>query len=352
MNKNAIMIAMSGGVDSAVSAYLASRNRKAAGVTMRLCTDKLCTAESADEDIRGAKAVCELLGLPHFVADLGEQFAQHVVEPFIAAYEAGLTPNPCVFCNKALKFGALLDFARKNGFERIATGHYARLERSAEGRTLLRRAADPTKDQTYMLWSLSQDVLARAEFPLGGLTKTEARALAAKLHFPMAERHDSQDICFVPDGDYAAFIERYTGRVTEPGSYIDQSGRVLGQHRGQLRYTIGQRKGLGIALGKPAFVTAKSAAHNTVTLGENEDLFKRRLVATDINLIPFDRLDRPMQLLAKARYRQEAAPARVEQTDAHTLVVEFETPQRAISPGQSLVLYDGDYVVGGGIIRE
>jgi tRNA-specific 2-thiouridylase len=345
MTDQSIMIAMSGGVDSAVAAYLASRGRKAAGATMRLFP-----SEAAESEIRGAADVCSLLGLPHFIADLGDNFLNDVIEPFVKAYEAGLTPNPCIFCNKSIKFGALAEFASQKGFERIATGHYARLEKHGE-RTLLRRAADPSKDQTYVLWSLPQSVLSRTEFPLGMLTKSEAREIAAELKFPMAERKDSQDICFIPDGDYVGFITRFRGRAPEEGDFIDGDGRVLGRHRGQLCYTIGQRKGLGIALGRPAFVTAKSATANTVTLGENTDLFTTRLTAKEINLIATDRLDRPMRLLAKARYRQEAALARVEQTDDDALTVEFEQPQRAISPGQSLVLYDGDYVVGGGIIQ-
>ncbi|MBE6701860.1 MAG: tRNA 2-thiouridine(34) synthase MnmA [Ruminococcaceae bacterium] len=340
---------MSGGVDSAVAAYLASTECNAAGVTMRLLTDNIGSKESADADEQGAAKVCRLLGIPHFVADLGHAFRQAVVDPFIAAYERGDTPNPCIFCNKAIKFGALLDFAIKCGYDKIATGHYIRLERTAD-RTLLRRAADDSKDQTYMLWSLTQDVLSKCEFPLGQLTKTEVRTIAATQNFPMAARKDSQDICFVPDGDYAAFIARVTGKTPVPGYYIDRDGRILGQHAGQLHYTVGQRKGLGIALGKPAFVTAKSAKDNTVTLGEHEELFTTRLVAKNINLIPFDRLERPRKMLAKARYRQTAAPATVTQLDENTLVVEFETAQRAICPGQSLVLYEDDYLVGGGFI--
>ena len=349
--KNKTMIAMSGGVDSAVAAYLASRERDAAGVTMRLCSAGVCDENAANEDCRGAAAVCRMLGIPHFVAELGAEFRERVVAPFIAEYEAGKTPNPCVFCNKAIKFGALLEFARQNGYENIATGHYARIEHDASGRALLRRAADASKDQTYMLWTLTQDVLKHVALPLGGLTKSEARELARELGFPMAARKDSQDICFVPDGDYAAFIEKMTGKAPVGGDFIDREGRVLGRHKGQLHYTIGQRKGLGIALGKPAFVTAKSAEKNTVTLGENEDLFGKRLVAKSINLIPFDEMAAPMKLLAKARYRHEAAMARVEQVDADTLAVEFDEPQRAICAGQSLVLYDGDYVIGGGIIQ-
>ena len=339
------MIAMSGGVDSAVAALLASGlAEKTAGVTMCLLND-----DAAQDDISGARQVCSLLQIPHYVADLKDDFSRFVIDPFVQAYEAGLTPNPCIFCNKSIKFGALLDFAVQKGYDRIATGHYIRLERQ-NGRTLLRRALDASKDQTYMLWSLSQNVLARCVFPLGELSKTEAREIAEENGFPMARKKDSQDICFVPDGDYAAFIRRFTGRIPAPGSYIDRNGNVLGTHQGQLCYTIGQRKGLGIALGKPAFVTAKSASDNTVTLGTNEELFTTRVMAKNINFIPFETLHTPRKLLAKARYRQEASPARVEQIDEHTLIAEFDTPQRAVCPGQSLVLYDGDYLVGGGYI--
>ncbi|MBO5355314.1 MAG: tRNA 2-thiouridine(34) synthase MnmA [Clostridia bacterium] len=350
MTEDKIIIAMSGGVDSAVAAYLASRGRCAAGVTMDLRSSGVGCDETAETDISGAATVCDMLGIPHFVAELGETFRKTVVADFIAAYEAGETPNPCVLCNKVIKFGALLDFATENGFDRIATGHYVKIEKNAEGRRLIRRAADLGKDQTYMLWSLSQDVLSRCEFPLGALSKAEVRALAAELKLPMASKGDSQDICFVPDGDYAAFIARTTGKTPVPGHFISMNGSILGQHKGQLHYTIGQRKGLGISLGKPAFVVAKSAENNTVTLGEDADLFTTRLAAKRINFIPFDRLDAPMRLLAKVRYRQEASPARVEQIGENELLVEFETPQRAICKGQSLVLYSDDYLVSGGII--
>lgn len=345
------MIAMSGGVDSAVAAYLVTQaHRRAAGVTMDITSPDVGCAQAAAEDIAGAAAVCAALGIPHFVADLGDIFRCEVVEPFIEAYEGGLTPNPCVLCNRAVKFGALLDFARKKGYSGLATGHYARTEISPSGRALLRCAADPTKDQTYMLYTLSQEVLHAVEFPLGALTKQQAREIAAELKFPMAHKKDSQDICFVPDGDYAAVIERLTGKPPQAGNFLSLTGEVLGRHKGQLHYTIGQRKGLGIALGKPAFVIAKSAKDNTVTLGEDSDLFTTRLVAHNINLIPFDTISGAVRLLAKTRYRHAPAPARVEQLDADTLLVEFEAPQRAICPGQSLVLYDNDYVVGGGII--
>ena len=338
-----IMIAMSGGVDSAVAAALCAKNASAAGVTMQHFT--LC----GDKDATDAAALCAALGLPHFVAHLEKEFEKEVILPFIAAYEAGETPNPCVLCNRKIKFGALLDFAGANGFERIATGHYARIEHTKE-RSLVRMATDRAKDQSYMLYSLTQDVLSRTEFPLGTFTKPEVREMARELGFPMAQKSDSQDICFIPDGDYAAFIEKFTGKVPVSGHFLSTDGRVLGTHKGQLCYTIGQRKGLGIALGTPAYVVAKSAEKNTVTLGTNEELFTSRLVAKNINFIPENTLSAPRKLLAKVRYSQAATPARVEQTGKDELTVEFDTPQRAISKGQSLVLYEDDYLFGGGII--
>lgn len=346
-----VMIAMSGGVDSAAAAYLASRGTIAAGVTMQLAPVESAQGEALARDIEDAARLCQQLDIPHFVADLTDAFRQYVIDPFIGAYEAGKTPNPCVFCNKSIKFGALLRFANDKGFEKLATGHYARIEKDQNGRFLLRRAQDPTKDQSYVLYTLSQDVLSRVLFPLGEMTKAQVRLLAQNQGFPAAQRKESQDICFVPDGDYGAFIEKNVGHPAKQGDFLSLDGRVLGKHRGIVHYTVGQRKGLGISLGKPMFVISKSPSEHTVTLGENSDLFATRLTVRDINLIPFDKFDAPITLLAKARYRQEAAPARVEQTGENELTVEFKTPQRAISPGQSLVLYDGDYVVGGGIIQ-
>ena len=345
------MIAMSGGVDSAVAAHIISASHPAAGVTMDHLTYECETARAAAmTDIADAAEVCRILGIPHFVANLQKEFDARVIEPFIAAYIRGETPNPCTLCNPQIKFGALLDFARANGFDRLATGHYARTERDENGRILLRRAKDEAKDQTYMLYALSQDMLGAACFPLGELTKAEVRDVAAEMHFSAAHKGDSQDICFIPDGDYASFICRRTPTVFPEGDFLSTDGRVLGRHKGIIHYTQGQRKGLGIALGKPAYVVSKSAADNTVTLGTDEDLFSCRLTVRNLNLIPFPRFSSPMRLLAKARYRQAPSPARVEQTGADELTVEFESPQRAITPGQALVLYDGDYVVGGGTI--
>ncbi|MBQ9801650.1 MAG: tRNA 2-thiouridine(34) synthase MnmA [Clostridia bacterium] len=353
MTNDRTMIAMSGGVDSAVAAYLASRGRDAAGVTMRLCFEEGAHRAAAERDITDAAKTCLQLGIPHFVAELSEAFLQRVVTPFIRAYEAGETPNPCIDCNKEIKFGALARFSKEHGYAKLATGHYARIERDANGRYLLRRAKDTAKDQTYVLYTLSQEMLADTEFPLGDLTKTDVRAIAAAQGFVSADKGDSQDICFIPDGDYAAFIAAHSQTPITRGAFLSLDGQVLGEHRGLIHYTVGQRKGLGIALGRPAFVVRKSATDNSVTLGENADLFTRRLTVKNINLIPFDTLHAPTMLLAKARYRQDAALARVEQTGPDELTVEFEEPQRAVCAGQSLVLYDRDcdYVVGGGKIN-
>ena len=345
---NKTMIAMSGGVDSAVCAHLIARKTEAAGVTMHLFDETLGLPHPAEAE--KAAAVCRDMGIPHFTADLSADFRREVIAPFIAAYEAGLTPNPCILCNRALKFGALLDFALENGYDRLATGHYARIEKSDTGRYLLRRAADLAKDQSYMLYTLSQNALARVDLPLGNLTKTEVRAIAEELALPMAKQKDSQDICFIPDGDYVSFIKRLTGKTPVAGSFIATDGQVLGTHRGTLCYTIGQRKGLGIAYTEPLYVLSKSVADNTVTLGTGDKLFEKRLTAHALNFIPFDTLTAPRRLLAKIRYRQEATPARVEMIAPDRLLVEFDEPQRAISAGQSLVLYEDDYVVGGGII--
>lgn len=350
MNDFSVMIAMSGGVDSAAAAYLLKARYSVTGVTMQLADGDGAHREAAERDIADAAATCKMLGIPHRVCDLSAQFRTHVTAPFIKAYEAGLTPNPCVLCNKKIKFGALLDFATEAGFSALATGHYARIEQDSAGRYLLRRAKDAAKDQTYMLYSLTQDVLSRVLLPLGELEKSEVRALAGEAGLSAAKREDSQDICFIPDGDYAAYIKAHSDIRPQRGAFISPDGRVLGEHRGLIHYTVGQRKGLGIALGKPAFVLSKSVADNTVTLGDDAALYSTRLKVKGINLIPFDTLKHATVLDAKARYRQTAAPARVEQTGEDELTVEFQAPQRAIAAGQSLVLYDGDYLIGGGII--
>ena len=354
--KQKVMVAMSGGVDSAVTALLCIEAGYAVeGCTMKLYRPPADTPEGrvcgSDKDVDDARAVCAHLGIAHTVLDFGARFTDTVIRDFIDQYQSCRTPNPCTVCNRCLKFGALLDAALERGFDKIATGHYARIEQAESGRFLLKRASDPTKDQTYFLWQLTQNQLSHTLFPLGSMTKSEARAIAERQGLVNAHKSDSQDICFVPDGDYAAFITKATGESYPCGNFVDEDGRVLGQHAGIIRYTVGQRKGLGIALGEPMYVKSKNAADNTVVLCRNEALFTTQLDADSINLIAVDHLDAPIRALVKIRSAHTPAPATVTQTGPDSLHVEFDTPQRAIAPGQSVVIYDGDTVIGGGIIK-
>lgn len=351
-NNKKVLVAMSGGVDSSATAHLILKSGyDAIGGTMRLISNLPLNENTGEGDIIAARNTCDRLGIQHTVIDLSGEFKKCVVDNFVSVYLKGETPNPCIVCNKNIKFGALMGAAAKLDCSKLATGHYARIEFDPSGRYLLKTAADPDKDQSYMLWTLSQDQLSKVILPLGGLKKSEVRELAASLSFENAYKKDSQDVCFIPDGSYAKFIELYTGKHPVKGNYVDMNGNVLGEHQGIINYTVGQRKGLGIALGQPMFVHSKSVIDNTVKLCTNDQLFERRLWATDINLIATDRIESPIKVLAKARYRQSAAPATVVQTDENTLLVEFDEPIRAISPGQSVVLYDGDTVIGGGIIK-
>lgn len=340
MNKKA-MIAMSGGVDSSVTALLMMEaGYKCTGVTMHLMAGK-------DEEQRDASRVCERLGIPHRVLDLSEPFEKKIIGRFIDAYQRGETPNPCVDCNRFLKFGRLFEEMEDGSV--MATGHYARVQKQ-EGKILLLKAADESKDQSYVLYSLTQRQLERIHFPLGDKSKEEIRALAAAHGLENAQKKDSQDICFVPDGDYAGYIERYIDEVFRPGPIMDESGRILGEHRGLIRYTIGQRRGLGIASEGRLYVKTLDTDRNAVVLGGNPSLYSQTLEAVRFNLIAGGRLERPVRLGAKIRYRHAEQPATAEQIDEDRVRVTFDTPQRAITPGQSVVLYDGDVVVGGGVI--
>ena len=348
------LIAMSGGVDSSVAAYvLQQQGFLCSGSTMRLCDEALLNGPCQEPSEDAAK-VAERLGIPFFTMPKEADFRSLVVEPFIHCYEEGGTPNPCVYCNKQLKFGLFLEEALRRGFDCIATGHYAKIEKDPEtGRYLLYRAEDGAKDQTYFLYSLTQHQLAHTRFPLGDMTKDEVRAIAAEQGFLNAHKKDSQDICFIPDGDYVAFMKSYTGKDYPAGNYINKEGAVLGQHSGAVCYTIGQRKGLGIALGAPAYVCAKDMAANTVTLDTNEqELFHASLLANDWNWIPFSDLAAPIRVTAKVRYRHKEQPATVYPEENGYARVVFDEPQRAITAGQAVVLYDGNLVIGGGTICE
>lgn len=350
------MIAMSGGVDSAVAAYLLKeQGYDVAGVTLQMFDRAMLSPEarnalSSVDPIADARDAADRLGIPHHALNFSKHFESAVVDPFIDTYKTGGTPNPCVECNRCIKFGKLMDAAESLGYPYLATGHYSKIERSASGRYVLRRAEDASKDQTYMLWSLSQEQLARVILPLGGMTKSEVRAIAESLGFVSAKRKDSQDICFIPDGDYAAFIKHRTGEHFPAGDFIDGNGNVLGKHKGIIHYTVGQRKGLGIALGEPMYVAKKDVRANTVTLTKNEGLFKKTLEVCRANLMLWNQLDAPVRVTAKVRYHHTPAPATVTQIAEDRLLVEFDEPVRAIAPGQSFVMYVDDYLAGGGII--
>ena len=339
------MIAMSGGVDSSVAAWLMQQQGfDCRGGTMLLWdTEPSFTAD--------AKAVCDNLGIPFHALDASAQFRREVVEPFIRAYEAGLTPNPCFLCNRTLKFSWFLDRALEMGCDCIATGHYARLVRE-NGRTLLYSAPDKAKDQSYFLAGLNQRQLSRSSFPLGDLTKEQVRSIAEAQGFCNARKKDSQDICFIPDGDYKAFMERYTGKSYPAGSFLDCRGNVVGCHNGAVGYTLGQRKGLGLAMGSPVYVCGKDMTANTVTVGPEENLFAATVFAQDSNFIPFDSLTSPLAVTAKARSRHLPQPATVYPEEDGKIRVEFREPQRAITPGQAIVLYDGDLVIGSATITS
>ena len=352
MERKKALIGMSGGVDSSVAALLTQqRGLQCLGATMHLYRgeeESSCCSLDAVED---ARSVAYRLGIPFYVFNFSRDFDEKVVAPFVRCYEQGLTPNPCIECNRHLKFDAFLRRAEELGCDYVVTGHYAQIRQDdASGRWLLQKAADTAKDQTYFLYALTQHQLAHTLFPLGALTKEQARTIAEDNGFINARKKDSQDICFVPDGDYLAFMERYTGKSYPSGNYLDESGKVVGTHKGAVAYTLGQRKGLGLAMGAPVYVCAKDMAANTVTVGPNESLFRRSLLADNWNWIAIEALTEPIRVTAKARSRMTEQPATVYPEANGLARVEFDEPQRAITPGQAVVLYDGDTVVGGGTI--
>ena len=357
MPQKKALIAMSGGVDSSVAAFLTQQSGfDCIGVTMRLYDN--APDENADtntccslEDVEDARSVARRLGMPFYAFNFKADFREKVIDKFVRCYECGLTPNPCIECNRYLKFDHLLRRGTELGCDFVVTGHYAQIRQDeATGRYILYKAADLTKDQSYVLYSLTQEQLAHTRFPLGGLSKTDARAIAEQQGFVNARKHDSQDICFVPDGDYVSFMERYTGKDYPAGDFLDLDGNVVGKHQGAVRYTLGQRKGLVLAMGAPVYVCAKDMEQNTVTVGPNEALYRTSLLADDWNWFPFDALTQPLRITAKARYNQQPQPATVYPEKNGTARVVFDAPQRALTPGQAVVLYNGDMVVGGGTI--
>ena len=352
MNEKAL-IAMSGGVDSSVAAYLTQQKGYCCvGATMRLC-DRDLLGKEPGSDVADAQNVAQRLGIDFYVLEAISLFRQTVVDHFVSCYESGLTPNPCVQCNRFLKFGYLVEQALQLGCQYVVTGHYARIQQDPNtGRYHLLKAADPAKDQSYFLAGLTQDQMRHIQFPLGELTKDEARTIAQEQGFINARKKDSQDICFIPDGDYAAFLRRYTQKDYLTGDFLDLTGKVVGKHTGAVDYTLGQRKGLGLAMGAPVYVCSKDMQRNTVTVGPNEALFSKELRANDWSWFPFPHLTEPMRVTAKARSRHIPQAATVYPEDGGSARVVFDEPQRALTPGQAIVLYEGDLVIGGGTITE
>ncbi len=348
-------------MDSSVTAgLLLQQGYDVVGVTLNLWPELDGVDEASREDaccalgaVEDARRVCDRLGVPYYVVNFREVFEEKVVRDFVAEYERGRTPNPCVRCNQFIKFDALLARAPLFGADYVATGHYVRIEQdAASGRWLLRKAADPSKDQSYVLYVMTQDRLARALFPLGELSKSETRRLAEEWELPVAKKPESQDICFVPYKRYTEFLERHAPQTIKEGPIVDGEGNLLGTHQGIAFHTIGQRRGLGLAYTEPRYVTALRPETNTVVVGTLEDLLRRDCSLEDVNWVKIAEPVEPIRTFARIRYRAELVPAKVWAEPGGRAQVRFDEPQRAVTPGQAVVFYDGDYVVGGGTIGQ
>ena len=357
MEKKKVVVGMSGGVDSSVAAYLLKeQGYDVIGVTMQIWQDEDraiqeenggCCGLTAVDD---ARRVASDLGIPYYVMNFKKEFKENVIDYFVDEYLNGRTPNPCIACNRYVKWESLLKRSMDIGADYIATGHYARIEKLPNGRYSLRRSATLAKDQTYALYGLTQEQLSRTVMPLGAYTKDQIREIAGKIELPVAEKPDSMEICFIPDQDYAGYIEKTTGIHVPKGNYVDQAGEILGQHKGIIHYTIGQRKGLNLAMGRPVFVTEIRPETNEVVIGENEDVFAKTLRCSQLNAMAVPAFKSGMEVFAKIRYNHKGAPAVIKSVDDDSLLLEFEEPQRAVTPGQAVVFYHDDYVLGGGII--
>ena len=351
------LIAMSGGVDSSLAAKLMIDNGfECIGCTMKLYHNEDIGAEHTRtccslDDVEDARSVSYKLSMPYYVFNFTDDFRDKVIGKFVQSYENGLTPNPCIDCNRYLKFDRLYNRAKILGCDYIVTGHYARIE-ERDGKFILKKAIDQTKDQSYVLYSLTQEQLAHTLFPLGNLRKTEVRKLAEESGFVNADKPDSQDICFVPGGDYAEFIERYTGEKYPCGDFVSTEGKVLGRHKGTVRYTVGQRKGLGLSLPEPMYVQSIDTENNKVVLGKESELYTKEATVKDFNWISGEEQRTEIRCKVKIRYRQDEKRAVVIPKPDKTVQIIFDEPQRAITPGQAAVLYDGDILLGGGTISK
>ncbi|MBR6646929.1 MAG: tRNA 2-thiouridine(34) synthase MnmA [Clostridia bacterium] len=350
-----ILIAMSGGVDSAVAAFLIKQSGcDACGITLKLVdteSEGFSPSCCTEKDILDAQAIAKKLDIPHYLYNFCENFNEYVVDKFVNTYLKGGTPNPCVDCNRHVKFHEVLEKADEMGFSHVATGHYAICEYDRKlGRYLLKKGKDDSKDQSYVLYSLTQSQLSKIKFPLGNLTKAEVRKIAEENGFTNAGKPESQDICFIKGEDYPSFIERYINKKCTPGDFIDTKGNVLGKHKGHIHYTIGQRKGLGLSVPEPVYVLGKDIDKNIVYVDTIEHLFCDELTATDVNLISCDAITDGMEVSVRTRYKQKETPAKLYQLPDGNVHVKFTTPIKAVTPGQAVVFYDGDIVVGGGTI--